>query len=409
MEKMIESGVPDLEHPCFEGVADKITVDGNITTHATRVAAIMVDPEYGIAKDFAHLYCKGTSSTAQMIINTEWLLDQGVNIINYSWGGPTDDGVSSIYDECALWLDHIAYNHSVHCVVASGNYSNDKLNDLGMSYNAITVGNIDDNGTVTRSDDRIEPLSSFNLTYDFDAFKPDLSAPGTQIMIPGKAIGEETYSSTSGTSFSTPHVTAIVAMLCSYNPELLTKQALMKSILLNSVSRVSVRYGTMPKTSEMVYNESVGINIHGYRVYGSGNVNAFNAKYLIDSGNYINSTISSSQTQKVYSLGTINEGQTVSVTLSFLKRAIFSTSQHGDYTEISSSRFNLNLTIYRASDTDYSNPVAYSNTRYNNVEKIIHTFEDTDEYVVVVNRVSDNISYAAYFGLSWLVDFSGMQ
>ncbi len=399
---MIETGVPDTSYECFDGIENKITSRSGavMRSHASTVAAIMVGKDTGIAKGFQHLYCTASSTLGGLYSNVEWLLDQGVNVINFSF----HNGANTSYSDDANWLDHIAYNHSVHCVIASGNDGPDKVSDLGMAYNVITVGAIDDNNTVGCTDDNrmyeliiedgetVEMSTAYNRTK-LGANKPDISAPGVSIDIPNTTLTDNT-----GTSFAAPHVSGIVAMLCSYEPVLLTKQALMKSILLTSVSNQNHRYDT------------TDVNISSYRQYGGGIVNAYNAKCLIDSGNYVNSSITASQTYKTYSIGTVQQGETISVSLSYLMRTRIISDDHVNDPSISYNLLSdLNIYIRPASAPAYYTPYAVSITSGNNVEKIVFTAPETDEYNVMVYKKTGQDPYEIIFALSWLKDFAGMH
>lgn len=420
----IKLGMIELEHPSYTGASfDGYLTDNKITrrnppaisnpsanvAHANLVAAIMIGKDSGIAKDFEHFYSATVLYETDIYASTEWMLDQGVNIINYSIA--PINGSNSEYDDMAKWFDHIAYNHSVHCVLASGNYLADNVSNMAMAYNVITVGAIDDNETVSRTDDKIwenyeqgsnTPTSgsSYNLTKNNVAFKPDICAPGCTINIPNADFTYQTTNDTlnmedtCGTSFAAPHVAGVVAILCSYSPTLLTKQALMKSILLSSVSQFNRRYDTEN-------------NLTSYRVYGSGIVNAYNAIYLIGSGKYVNSSITSSQTSKSYSLGALQANKTTSITLAFLKRVRYSSSTHLNPSNVAESDLaNLNIYVYKASDLN--TPIVSSVNLNSNVEKIVFTPTSTEEYVVVIKKIvdanHDPSPYEVLFAISWITD-----
>ncbi len=411
---MIEPGTPDLSYACFSGLTDRIHLKEEASTdleradffraHASIVAAIMIGKDSGIAKDFESFYSAPTPYRNQIYENTEWMLDQGVNVINYSMS--VGQEVTTSYSNISKWFDHIAYNHSVHCVMTSGNSGQDLVSNIGMAYNVITVAAIDDKNTLTRDDDTYWDGSSYNKTVNNLAYKPDICAPGNKIEIPNVSIEYVHYSTSDiinienggGTSAAAPHVSGIVAVLCAFNPTLLTKQALTKSILLNSVSQKYHRYDTEDTVDD-------------YRKYGSGIVNLFNAIFLSASGNYANITMGVDETQRVHSIGTLQSGQTISVTLSFLKYARIHCGEHDgdDFEQPNVTLADLDIYVcpvnYHPSMIYKGNPhLNCSFTSNNNVEKVVFTVPTTAEYVIIVNKHSGSDSYHVVYGLSWYLD-----
>lgn len=111
----------------------------------------------------------------------------------------------------------------------------------GTSRHIITVG-----GLVSRAADNIpeqnvvgdlEPMTSYGPTRD-GRVKPNLTAPGFQIMAPGdhKVGGSNPYNYglRAGTSMAAPHVSGLIALLLSLNPMLNAKQ--IKAILEQSAA-----------------------------------------------------------------------------------------------------------------------------------------------------------------------------
>lgn len=414
---MVEQGCPDTTHDCFDGIENKIitkpsSLISSVTPanqmgykyHASLVAAIMVGKTNGIAKGASNLYSAGVLTESELYSGVEWLLSQGVNVINLSMGysdyNDPSKGANTNYNIDAKWFDHIAYNHSVHVVIASGNFGADRVTDFAMAYNVITVGNADDKGTVSLLDDSVATDSSYNSTKGGVAYKPDLCAPGTNISVPGITIGGQTYVG-SGTSCSAPHVAGVVALLCSYQPYLLTKQALMKSVLLTATSGKKLRSDT----------QALGFSEYAqYKQSGGGIVNVFNAKHLIDTGNYVNSSIAESETYKEYSLGTLQRGDNVSITLSYLKRVgIRSESHSQNLTFAESDLSDLSLYVRYADGSNTTIPVETSANDQGNVEKIIFFVNETAEYKIQVYKTVGQDPYEIIFGLAWMKDFAGMQ
>lgn len=394
---MIESGIPDESLACFDGLENKMTCINatlSISSHASCVAAIMLE----VAQEFEHLYYTDLSNFYE---NVEALISCGVNIINMSAGYTS----YNTYDTHSKWIDHIAYNHSVHFVKSAGNVGEKGISSPGMAYNIITVGNTDDNNTVSTNDDMLntsETLpSSYNIDGDDVAFKPDLCAPGTKILF--------NYANWTGTSMSAPHVAGIIAILCSQNPTLLTKQALVKSILLSSVSTdAEHRYDT-----QFQANGEISEN---YRKYGSGIVNAYNAIELIESGNYVNYSLSASEGDKIYSLGNLTAGQTVTITLTYLKRVRYASDDHTNTNgDIRESFADLDLHVFNAvgyvygTDCTKTSNIIKSITTNSNVEKIVFTVTAPGPHLIYIDKYAGQDPYDVIFGLSWMIDDSSLQ
>ncbi len=393
---MLEVSVLDINSSNFDGIRDKITLESPNSEadedfdikHATQVATIIVEKDTGVARGFEHLYCASIGSYYDIFRNTEWLISQGANVINNSWGLPSISDTYVEYDEISLWMDHIALNHAVHMIVANGNKGVDHVSPNAMAYNVISVGNTNDKNTITCTDDVLFENSSYNNSFNNLAYKPDLCASGTNISIPGFDKAE------TGTSLSAPHVTGVIAMLCSYSPTLLNKPALVKSILMTGVS-----------TKKRFHTGNQNGNIAAYKQYGAGIVNAYNAKRILDTGKYIYANFSATQTSRTYSLGTISAGETVSLSLCFLKNVSFvsSSGHENENTTITNSDLaNLDIYIKRSSNQSV---VASSTTTNNNVEKVIFTVPATDEYTITITKVENNTgTNRVYFGISWLID-----
>ena len=166
----------------------------------------------------------------------------GIDIISLSWGitshenGGSDgeDMHSRILDEATL--------AGIAVSVAAGNDGpdNDGLSGMGSSSLSITVGATDDKNTIERDDDDIASYSSRGPRRDngnnnpIDEMKPDVTAPGTNIVQAeacvtsggcnnffGGDASENGYTGRgSGTSYATPAVTGVIALMMEVNDEL---------------------------------------------------------------------------------------------------------------------------------------------------------------------------------------------
>jgi subtilisin family serine protease len=155
----------------------------------------------------------------------------GIQVLSLSWGidvGGSSDGS----DPYSQGLDRLV-EAGVIVVNAAGNDgpSNDGLTGLSASSRAIVVGATDDNDTIDRSDDIIASYSSRGPRKDngdgdpFDELKPDVSAPGTGITQAqfdqiGDGSGNGYGPRGSGTSYATPLVAGVCALLLEANSNL---------------------------------------------------------------------------------------------------------------------------------------------------------------------------------------------
>ena len=181
----------------------------------------------------------------------------GIDIISLSWGITShEDGGSDGTDMHSMILD-VAMEEGVVVSVAAGNDgpSNDGLSGMGSSSLSITVGASDDGNTVDRSDDTVASYSSRGPRKDngdsnpLDELKPEISAPGTNIIqaegcvtsggcsnSAGGDASENTYTSRgSGTSYATPSVSGILALMIEANEDLSPEQ--MKEIIKFTAER----------------------------------------------------------------------------------------------------------------------------------------------------------------------------
>ncbi len=166
----------------------------------------------------------GYGSHSAIIAAIEWCVDPNgdgdfsdrLDVINLSLGsanGHADDPVSQAVDN--------AVNAGITVCVAAGNdYDHYKIGSPGTARLAITVG-------ATNQEDKITDFSSKGPTKQNLLLKPDLVAPGFQILAPKP---NNTYARHNGTSMATPHVTGAVALLKSIHPDWTPRQ--LKSALM---------------------------------------------------------------------------------------------------------------------------------------------------------------------------------
>ena len=168
--------------------------------------------------------------------------EYGIDIISLSWGITSHEaGGSDGSDMHSRILDE-AMIAGVVVSVAAGNDGpdNDGLSGMGSSDLSVTVGATDDKNTIEREDDTIAGYSSRGPRRDnadgnpLNELKPEVTAPGTNIIqaegcvssgtcnnfLGGDASDNGYTGRGSGTSYATPAVSGVMAMMIEANPDL---------------------------------------------------------------------------------------------------------------------------------------------------------------------------------------------
>ncbi|MDP6906556.1 MAG: S8 family serine peptidase, partial [Candidatus Thalassarchaeaceae archaeon] len=182
----------------------------------------------------------------------------GIDIISLSWGITShEDGGSDGTDMHSRILDE-ATEAGVTVSNAAGNdgENNDGLSGMSASSLSITVGATDDKNSVDRGDDTVAGYSSRGPRRDngdgnpVNELIPEISAPGTNIIqaegcvtsggcnnnIPGQDASDNTYTGRgSGTSYATPSVSGVIALVIEANPDLNPMQ--IKEVLKQTAER----------------------------------------------------------------------------------------------------------------------------------------------------------------------------
>jgi subtilisin family serine protease len=182
----------------------------------------------------------------------------GIDIISLSWGITShENGGSDGSDAHSRMLD-AAMEAGVTVSNAAGNdgEDNDGLSGMSSSSLSITVAATDDQNTVSRSDDTIAGYSSRGPRRDngdgnpLNELIPEVSAPGSNIIqaegcvtsggcnnnIPGQDASGNTYTGRgSGTSYATPSVSGVIALVIEANANLTPLQ--IKEVLKQTAER----------------------------------------------------------------------------------------------------------------------------------------------------------------------------
>ncbi|GLY92815.1 serine protease [Actinoplanes sp. NBRC 103695] len=242
---ILDTGI-DATHPDFAG---KIVAQENFTSlptaddnvgHGTHVASIIA----GSGAKSGGKY-KGVAPGAKLAIGkvceVEWCEEsailagmewgaQAAPIVNMSLGGGDAPGI----DPLEQAVEDLTAAHGSLFVIAAGNdgyFGDHTVGSPGSADSALTVGAVD-------REDKIADFSSRGPRVGDDAIKPDITAPGVEIVAAQAANGfigtpaADGYVALSGTSMATPHVAGAAAIVTQQHPGWSPKQR--KTLLMGA-------------------------------------------------------------------------------------------------------------------------------------------------------------------------------
>ncbi len=235
---VIDSGIDRL-HPAFSGaiVACVALVRGVAApgcddshghgTHvAGSVASRLANPP-GVAPGaklaiVRVLHAGGLGFTSDVIAGMDWVraakdtVTPPIRVATMSVG-PLNPGCGSDSTPEAAAANRLV-DAGVAFTVAAGNAGHEActVDGAGAARLALTVGAVDDRGTVTQDDDVIADFSSAGPTSD-GLVKPEVVAPGVNIRSAWLGGAQAVMS---GTSMATPHVAGVAALILSSEPTL---------------------------------------------------------------------------------------------------------------------------------------------------------------------------------------------
>ena len=219
---IIDTGInyshPDLASNYIGGYdfvnndTDPMDDDGHGTHVAGTVAGTGVDgTKTGVAPGSKLFGVKvlnayGNGSYSDVIDGVQWSIDNGADIVSLSLGGPHNSSMTTMVNN--------AIAAGVLPVIAAGNSGSNAstIECPGDEFYATTVGSTDSSDTIAPSSSR-GPVTLMGDTY----IKPDVTAPGVNIMSTSYLGG---YATESGTSMATPHVSGAAALILQAYPDM---------------------------------------------------------------------------------------------------------------------------------------------------------------------------------------------
>ena len=229
----------DLNHPDLQDrVQDSVDFSGKGSAqdgngHGTHVAGIVAgtglasNGRYRGVAPGADLYIakvlddEGNGRMSDVMAGLDWAIAQQAQIVNLSLGSDVScDGTDALSEACDA-----AVGKGLVVVVAAGNSGpgSRTVGSPGCAREVMTVG-------ASSDDDQVANFSSRGPTSD-GRVKPDIVAPGVNIIsarAAGTSLGSgqvsEFYTSLSGTSMATPHVSGVAALLLAAEPSLTPRQ-----------------------------------------------------------------------------------------------------------------------------------------------------------------------------------------
>ncbi|WP_433215019.1 S8 family serine peptidase [Microtetraspora malaysiensis] len=225
---VLDTGI-DADHPDLKAkVADARDFTGSDTDdhvgHGTHVAATIASPNApykGVAPDAQLLIGKVCGvrgcMESDILAGMEWAAASKAKIVNMSLGGEDTPGL----DPLEQAVGRLTEQYGTLFVVAAGNAGQGGAGTISSPATAdaaLAVGAVD-------RDERLAAFSSTGPRLDDSAIKPDVTAPGVDIVAARARDGQigtpvnDTHTAMSGTSMATPHVAGAAALLLQKHPE----------------------------------------------------------------------------------------------------------------------------------------------------------------------------------------------
>lgn len=234
---ILEDSRVEFANPYLNAGTTRVPGDANVDSHATGTAGMVAsqDTTYqGIAQG-AYIFSANATDygDANLSAAMDWSVNQGVDVINNSWGGNESNTNLNVHDR---HLDYIVRHYYRTVTVAAGNENDGcgsgtgRVTSPARGFNMISVGNYQDFNSLTWIGDAMDPCSSY-VNPSTGIEKPEVAAVGS-------SINSTTHLSPwlgnvgSGTSYSAPMVAGESAILMERNSALTTWPEIVKAAVM---------------------------------------------------------------------------------------------------------------------------------------------------------------------------------
>ncbi|GLH96659.1 peptidase [Phytohabitans aurantiacus] len=237
----VDAGHPDLAGKVDEAVSFVPGDDaGDANGHGTHVASTVAGTgaaSGGVYKGVAPgadlvvgkvLDDSGFGNDSWVLAGMEWAAGTGADVVSMSLG---DDTPSDGTDPLSAAVDALSAQYGTLFVIAAGNAGPETIGAPGSAASALTVGAVD-------KSDALADFSSTGPLIGTGGLKPDLTAPGVDIT--AARAQEGGYTTLSGTSMATPHVSGAAAILAQRHPDWTGER--LKAALMSSAKGLAGHY-----------------------------------------------------------------------------------------------------------------------------------------------------------------------
>lgn len=332
--------------------------------HGTHVAGIIGanGTIMGVAPGVEFLAVKacdsvGDCALSDIIESIEWATNNGADIISMSLGGSYSDVIQGNTGKDSTSLAAEAAVASGKIVVVAGGNHGPGISTLavpGASENMITVGNIDDQGTIEQTDDVIA-TSSGRGPSAFGRLDPDVVAPGQLIY---STYPDNDYQTMSGTSMATPHVSGVIALMLEQNSSL-----------------------TPSEVRKIIMQTAVNVSGKAFEV-GAGEINARNAltnelSAIVEATNSYGQSATNDRWEFISPI---------------------TGTEYANITIYNSNDYDINFTLLLTNFENLENSVTLDSSQFMMPESV--TVPANDFYLIEVNFTVDNFTelYATTYG-----------